>query len=79
MEISATAGFSPLTKQKLRDYEKGKLAAENGINFLIIPYWWDNQQDSLSVTLWKYFPSIVDQRNIWEFMQAEPIPETKFH
>ena len=46
-------GFGPIEMFKNRDKEKQKLCKEHGIQLIIIPYWWDNDLQSLKVTLEK--------------------------
>ena len=41
------SGFSAIELYKQRDDEKIKLCEQCGIKLIIIPYWWDNQLDSL--------------------------------
>ena len=41
------AGFASLELYKIRDEEKAKLCKQFGIKLIIIPYWWDNNLDSL--------------------------------
>jgi len=53
----ASAGFSPLENQLARDQEKVRLCIENGIQLLIIPFWWDNTVESLAETLFQEFPN----------------------
>ena len=43
--------FAPLEMYKYRDSEKQKLCKEFGIHLVIVPYWWDNQIDSLKNTI----------------------------
>ena len=45
------SGFSPLELNKCRDAEKQTLCHKYGIQLIIIPYWWDNQLNSLKETL----------------------------
>jgi len=49
-EISS-AGFGALVPQQIWDHEKIKLCLENRIKLIIIPYWWNNQTDSLIATI----------------------------
>ena len=39
--------FSPIEMYKNRDNEKEKLCLKYGIKLIVIPYWWDNNLDSL--------------------------------
>ena len=48
-EIPST--FAPLEMHKIRDTEKEKLCKQFGIKLIIIPYWWDNNLDSLKNTI----------------------------
>ena len=43
--------FSNLETYKNRDIEKEKLCKKHGIQLIVIPYWWDNNLDSLKETL----------------------------
>ena len=43
--------FSPIELCQERDKEKIKLCEKYGVQLVIIPYWWDNQLDSLKATL----------------------------
>ena len=43
--------FSNLETYKHRDIEKEKLCKKHGIQLIVIPYWWDNNLDSLKETL----------------------------
>ena len=45
------SGFSPFELYQARDKEKIKLCEKYGVQLVIIPYWWDNQLDSLKATL----------------------------
>ena len=51
-----SAGFASLEMYKNRDEEKRKLCKEFGIQLVVIPYWWDNQLDSLKATLVSEIP-----------------------
>ena len=51
--------FSPVEMYKTRDEEKIKLCSKYGISLVVIPYWWDNQLDSLKTTLDNVVRSIV--------------------
>jgi len=42
-----SAGFSGLKERKIRDKEKARICVENGINLVIVPFWWDNKLESL--------------------------------
>ena len=44
-------GFSPVELYRNRDREKEKLCEKFGVKLVAIPYWWDNQLDSLRATL----------------------------
>ena len=41
------SGFAPLYFYQQRDFEKQKVCEENNITLVIVPYWWDNEIDSL--------------------------------
>ena len=43
--------FSPIELYQSRDNEKIKLCKQYGIHLIIIPYWWDNQLESLLATI----------------------------
>ena len=43
--------FSNLETYKNRDIEKEKLCQKHGIQLIVIPYWWDNNLNSLKETL----------------------------
>ena len=43
--------FSPIEMYKNRDNEKEKLCLKYGIKLIVIPYWWDNNLDSLNATI----------------------------
>ena len=45
------AGFAPLEAYRKRDNEKLNICSAEGIQLIIIPYWWDNSLDSLKKTL----------------------------
>ena len=45
------AAFASLEMYKLRDKEKIKICLDFGIQLIIVPYWWDNQLDSLKETI----------------------------
>ena len=45
------SGFAPLEMYKNRDHEKEKICSENGIQLIIIPYWWNNKLESLKQTV----------------------------
>ena len=45
------SGFATIEMSKQRDNEKEKLAKQFGITLIIIPYWWDNNLDSLRNTI----------------------------
>ena len=45
--------FSSLEMYQNRDIEKAKLCRKYGIQLVVIPYWWDNNLDSLKETLRK--------------------------
>ena len=52
--------ISSLEMYKTRDEEKQKLCNEFGIQLIIIPYWWDNNLDSLKETI---FSKILANKN----------------
>ena len=45
------SAFSSLELYKNRDIEKEKLCKKHGIRMVVIPYWWDNNLESLKETL----------------------------
>ena len=45
-------GFASLETYKSRDLEKEKLCTQYGIKLIVIPYWWDNQLESLRASLY---------------------------
>ena len=45
------SAFAPLELYKNRDKEKEKLCIAHGIQLIIIPYWWDNNINSLAKTI----------------------------
>ena len=45
------SAFSSSETYKYRDLEKQKLCSEYGIQLIVIPYWWDNNIESLKETL----------------------------
>ena len=45
------SNFAPLELYKNRDEEKHNLCKKYGIQLIVIPYWWDNNLDSLKQTL----------------------------
>ena len=45
------SAFGSLEMHKIRDLEKKKLCEKYGIQLIIIPYWWDNNLESLNKTL----------------------------
>ena len=45
------SGFNTLETYKQRDIEKEKICSEQGIQLIVIPYWWDNKLDSLRTYL----------------------------
>ena len=46
-----SAVFASLEMHKTRDLEKKKLCEKYGIQLIVIPYWWDNNLESLKKTL----------------------------
>ena len=52
--------FAPLEMYKNRDNEKLKLCKQFGINLVVIPYWWNNQLESLKETLNKSLNKVVN-------------------
>ena len=48
-------GFGPLEMYKTRDVEKQKICKRFGIDLIIIPYWWDNDIESLRETIFSKF------------------------
>ena len=43
--------FSQFEMRKYRDSEKEKICADFGIQLIIIPYWWDNNIESLKISI----------------------------
>jgi len=66
-----SAGFIPLYDRKSRDAEKIRTCTEFGIKLIIIPYWWDNKMESLTATICRELPGVMD---IFEGTTAKPIP-----
>jgi len=62
-EISS-AGFGSLAPQQIWDHEKIKLCLENSIKLIIIPYWWNNQTDSLIATIFHEYPVVLANQDI---------------
>ena len=46
------AGFSTLETYQQRDIEKENICKEHGIQLIVIPYWWNNNLDSLKTYLY---------------------------
>ena len=46
------SGFSSVETYQFRDLEKEKLCKQHGINLIVVPYWWDNNLDSLRTYLY---------------------------
>ena len=44
-------GFAPFEMYKYRDQEKAKICKQYCIQLIVIPYWWDNNLDSLKSTV----------------------------
>ena len=53
------SGFAPVEMYKTRDEEKIRLCKQFGITLIIIPYWWDNQIESLQKTIEEKIPNFV--------------------
>jgi len=66
-------GFGPsgtLALYTSRDQLKTRLAADQNVNFITIPYWWDGEMSSLAATLHMHFPTIFTA-----VASGTPIPE----
>jgi len=63
-----SGGFSPLEFQKFRDLEKIQLCEKHAIKLIIIPYWWDNNIETLVATILREYPGIlkhmIDPNNV---------------
>ena len=46
-----SAGFASLEMYQNRDYEKEKLCSKYNLKLIVIPYWWNNELDSLKNTI----------------------------
>lgn len=51
--------FGPLEQFKRRDEEKKNILENNGVHFLVVPFWWDNGIESLAAALEYHFPGIL--------------------
>jgi len=51
-----------------RDMKKQQLCAKNGITLIIIPFWWNESQDSLAYTLHSQCPELFPK------IDSSPIP-----
>lgn len=51
--------FSPLELVQKRDKEKRELCEQMGIRLVEVPYWWDNQLETLAATVHTRYPSVL--------------------
>jgi len=79
-EENSRAGFGSIEEQKFRDEKKIKICSEFGISIIIIPYWWNNNIESLKATILQKFPNLSEffpRHFISEFRGKSPISPLK--
>lgn len=56
--------FGHLDMQQTRDNEKIALCEKYNVKLIVIPYWWDGELDSLSNTIEKVYPGILNSKKV---------------
>ena len=54
------SAFAPLEMYQFRDEEKEKICKQFGIQLIVIPYWWDNNLESLKISIHNQKQTIVN-------------------
>ena len=67
--------FGPLESFQQRDENKRLLAIEKNIQFIVIPYWWDQSIASLKQYILSSFPQLIYIMN--HFPREEEILQTQ--